>query len=371
MRILVTGGAGFVGSHLTELLLSDGHQVRILDNLAPQVHGQGGWPAYLPARAELVLGDVRDRELIKAVIEGVDIVFHEAAVVGVGQSMYEVRHYVDSNDLGTATLLDVLANERHQVRKVLVAASMSSYGEGAYQCPNCGPVRPPLRTEEQMSRGDWQIYCPKCGKPADAIGIPETARLNSNSVYAITKQVQEQLVLNVCGAYGIPAVALRYFNIFGPRQSLNNPYTGVAAIFLSRLKNNVAPLVFEDGQQTRDFVSVHDIARANLWAMHSDACDGLVLNVGTGKPTSVAHVAEVLADVLGVQIVPEIVHRFRKGDVRHCFADITQIQKVLGWRPEVEFASGMAELVAWSRSVAATDSVQEATNELSRRGLLV
>jgi dTDP-L-rhamnose 4-epimerase len=371
MRVLVTGGAGFVGSHLADLLSADGHQVRILDNLDPQVHGSAVWPAFLPTQVELRHANVCDRAALADAIENVDIIFHEAAVVGVGQSMYQIQHYTESNILGTATLLDILANDRHSVRKVLVAASMSSYGEGVYQCAACGTVRPPLRTEAQMRRGDWELYCPACGQRVTPCGTSEAAALHCNSVYATTKKVQEELVMMVCEAYGIPAVALRYFNIYGPRQSLSNPYTGVAAIFLSRLKNGQAPVVFEDGQQTRDFVSVHDIVRANYLAMLTDKADGEVLNVGTGRPTTVAAVADVLAQALNVDITPEITGRFRKGDVRHCYSDATKAERLLGWRPEVDFRRGIEELIEWSAAVNAADHVDQATRELAARGLLV
>jgi dTDP-L-rhamnose 4-epimerase len=372
MHVLITGGAGFVGSHLTDLLCAEGHRVRILDKLEPQVHSHNaGWPAYLPDGAERWAGDVCDSATLRAAIDGIDVIFHEAAAVGVGQSMYQVRHYTKTNILGTATLLDILANDRHRVRKVVVAASMSSYGEGVYLCETCGVVRPALRSEEQMRNDDWELHCPRCARTAVPTGTSESALLNCTSVYATTKKVQEELVLMVCQAYGIPAVALRYFNIYGPRQSLSNPYTGVVAIFLGRLKNGQAPLVFEDGLQTRDFVSVHDIARANLLAMLSDKADGEALNVGTGRPLSVGRVGEMLADAFGVDIKPRVIGRFRKGDVRHCYADNGKIERLLGWRPEVEFGAGIEELIEWGTSIAAADHVERATRELTQRGLLV
>jgi dTDP-L-rhamnose 4-epimerase len=371
MHILVTGGAGFVGSHLADLLSAEGHRVRILDNLDPQIHGTAGWPNFLPPEVELRQANMCDRQALVDAIQGIDVIFHEASAVGVGQSMYQIRHYTEANILGTATLLDVLVNERHSVKKVLVAASMSSYGEGVYVCEACGTIRPPLRSEDQMRKGEWELYCPTCGRRSSPTGTSELAELHCSSVYATTKKVQEELVLMVCKAYGIPSVALRYFNIYGPRQSLSNPYTGVAAIFLGRLKNRQAPLIFEDGQQTRDFVSVHDIVRANYMAMLSDKADGETLNVGTGRPTSIAQVAEVLADALGVAIAPELTGRFRKGDVRHCYSDASKIERLLGWRPEVDFPTGIRELVEWSASVEATDRVDEATQELADRGLLV
>ncbi len=371
MHVLITGGAGFVGSHLADLLLAEGHRVRILDNLEPQVHGEAAaWPAYVRG-IERRRASVVDPEAVASAIDDIDIVFHEAAVVGVGQSMYQIRHYTDANILGTATLLDVLVNTRHRVKKLVVAASMSSYGEGAYACSACGPVRPPLRTEDQMRGGDWELYCPNCARRVVAVGTTEDAELRCTSVYATTKKGREELLLMVCKAYGIPGVALRYFNMYGPRQSLSNPYTGVAAIFLGQLKNAEAPLVFEDGLQTRDFVSVHDIARANVLAMMSDRADGEALNVGTGRPSTVLQVAQVLADALGVRIEPHSVGRFRKGDVRHCYADSGKIQRLLGCQPELDFATGIEELVGWSAVVEAADHVDRATRELAGHGLLV
>jgi dTDP-L-rhamnose 4-epimerase len=370
-RILVTGGAGFIGSHLVDALIDRGHQVRILDNLSPQVHGPGTRPpAYLHPRVEFVKGDVRSRPNLRAALEGVEVVYHQAAAVGVGQSMYEIRRYVDVNTYGGAVLLDLLANERGSVRKVVVASSMSIYGEGAYDCARCGRVHPALRSEEQLQARDWEMRCPQCDQPVEARPTDETKPLAPTSIYAITKRDHEEMFLTVGRAYRLPTVALRYFNVYGPRQALSNPYTGVAAIFSARLLNGRPPLVFEDGRQTRDFTHVRDIVQANLLAMDSDAGDYEVFNVGTGVPTSVARVAELLARHLGVEVAPEIVQQFRAGDIRHCYADIGKIQRVLGYRPSVTFEDGLDDLVTWAREQRPEDAVERARQELAAKALI-
>lgn len=369
-KILVTGGAGFIGSHIVDLLLKKNYTVRVFDVLDPQVHPNKIQPEYLPKEVEFVQGDVTNKTALANALEGMDAVYHEAAAVGVGQSMYQIEHYVKVNTLGTAILLDLLINTRNTIRKVIVAASMSSYGEGMYVCRVCGVVRPPLRIDEQMVRGDWEPICPKCQGEINPVATNEEAKQNSNSIYAITKKDQEEMVLTVCRTYGIPAVALRYFNVYGPRQSLSNPYTGVTAIFLSRLKNGHSPVVNEDGLQTRDFISVHDIASANLLALESDAADGCVFNVGTGKPMTIKDIAKKLAKLLQVAVVPEVTNKFRKGDVRHCYADISTIQKVLGWKPQMSFEEGMTELIEWSRDQEASDKFDTALAELKAKGLV-
>lgn len=368
-NILVTGGAGFIGSFIVDGLLEKGHNVRVLDSLDRQVHEGGRKPAYLSQKAEFLKGDIRNRADVVKAIEGVDVIFHEAAAVGVGQSMYEIERYVDTNMRGTATLLDVLANEEHNVKKVLIAASMSSYGEGGYSCAKCGQVAPELRTAEGCRKG-WEPRCPECGGILEPLPTPETKLQNPNSVYALTKMGQEKMALMVGKAYGIKVSALRYFNVFGPRQSLNNPYSGVAATFLSRLKNNKSPVVYEDGMQTRDFVYVGDVVQANLLAMESNAANYESFNVGTGKPRTIRGIAETLAELLGKGIKPEITNRFRKGDVRHCFADITKIRKKLGFEPGVSFDAGMKELISWGSGVEARDRFDAAAEELERKGLV-
>ncbi|MFQ5693123.1 MAG: SDR family NAD(P)-dependent oxidoreductase, partial [Nitrospinota bacterium] len=355
MRILVTGGAGFIGSFLVDALVDRGHDVRVFDCLDPQVHPGDEPPEYLHPEAEFIRGDVRDREALRRALDGVEAVFHKAAAVGVGQSQYEIKRYADVNIGGTANLLDILANEPHRVGKIVVAASMSSYGEGSYGCETHGTVRPPLRTPEQMARGEWELACPECGSPLTPSPIGEEAVYHPNSIYAITKQVQEELVLNFGRTYGVPAVGLRYFNAYGPRQSLSNPYTGVAAIFLSRLKNGRPPLVYEDGLQTRDFVSVHDVVRANLLALERDLDGPASFNIGTGQPRSIASIAETLAGLLEVDIAPEVTRTFRKGDVRHCYADIARARERLGFEPRTNFEDGMRELIQWSLEAESAD----------------
>jgi len=368
-KILVTGGAGFIGSFLVDKLIEEGNDVRIFDNLEPQVH-QNKSPDYLNEKAEFIKGDVCNYEELKKAVEGVEIISHQAAMVGVGQSQYQPKRYVDVNTGGTANLLEILVNEEHDVKKLIVASSMSIYGEGAYECESCGILNPELRGEEQMSRQEWEVHCPECGKDLKPVPTTEEKKLQSNSIYAITKKDQEEMCLNIGKSYGIPAVALRYFNVFGPRQSLSNPYTGVAAIFLSRIKNNNPPLIFEDGLQSRDFISVHDIADANILAMNSSAADYDYFNVGAGRQITILDIADILAKLQNSDVKPEMVGKFRKGDVRHCFSDISKIKDKLGFSPKVGFEDGIRELMEWSAGVKAEDKVEEATEELREKGLL-
>jgi dTDP-L-rhamnose 4-epimerase len=366
--ILVTGGAGFIGSHLVDELVRRGKQVRVLDAFVEQVHR--GSTVDLPSEVELIRGDVRNRALVDSALEGVEVVFHEAAEVGVGQSMYEIERYVGANTFGTATLLEALVARRGQVRKLIVASSMSIYGEGAYECSGCGPVAPALRPNSQLEARDWEMRCPKCGTTLRAVATPETKPLDPASVYAVTKQDQEQLSIITGRAYGIPTIALRYFNVYGARQALSNPYTGVAAIFSSRLLNGQPALVFEDGLQSRDFIHVSDIVQANLLAMESDSADYQSINVGTGRATSVKRMAELLGEGLGVGIEPQVVGRFREGDIRHCVADISRARKLLAFEPRVSVEAGVPQLLEWVRAQHALDGVERATEELQSRGLV-
>lgn len=370
-RILVTGGAGFIGSHLVDALVAGGHEVIILDCLSSQVHPDGQAPDYVNQDAEFVLGDVRDRRLLTWLIKQCDVVYHQAAVVGVGQSMYEIERYCDVNVQGTAMLLDILANEEHRLRRVIVASSMSIYGEGAYCCPNHGPTDPGSRAAGQLQARDWQPRCPSCGSELAAVRTAESAPTRAPNVYALSKKMQEELVLNVCSAYGISAVALRYFNVYGPRQSLSNPYTGVAAIFMSRIKNGNPPLIFEDGLQSRDFISVHDIVSANLAALDAQLEGCHAINVSTGRPTTVLDVARTLAGILGVSINPVLAGEYRQGDIRSCVGDTTKAEKMLGFRASVTLEDGLKELCEWSAGAEAVDRVERATEELAAHGLIV
>lgn len=368
-KVLVTGGAGFIGSYIVDGLLEKGHDVRVLDNIEYQVY-KGKLPDYLNKNAEYLFGDVTNQETLKKAIEDVDIIFHEAAIVGVGQSMYDIARYVKVNTYGTALLLDTLVNSKHNVKKLLVASSMSIYGEGKYECLDCGPVYPSLRKDEHMKGGIWEQKCPKCGKIVIAKPTDEEKPLNSTSIYAQTKKQQEEMCLLTGKVYGIPAVALRYFNTYGPRQSLNNPYTGVCAIFSSRIKNNNSPVVYEDGNQARDFINVKDIARANIMAMESPAANYEYFNVGTGNKRSILDIANTLVKFYNKQLTPQVTGQFRPGDIRHCYADITKIKNKIGFEPMYAFEDGMKELIGWGNKQEAKDEFEKAQKELKDKGLI-
>lgn len=369
-NVLVTGGAGFIGSHLVDALVAEGNKVRVLDALVPQVHGPDAEPDNLDSSVEFIRADVCSREAVDKALEGIDVVFHEAAEVGVGQSMYEIERYVRANDLGTAVVLEAILARQPQIKKLVVASSMSIYGEGAYDCQKCGAVYPQLRPSEQLLDRRWELECPTCGSQLSPAGTKEEKPLFPTSVYAVTKQDQEQFCLAVGRSYKIPTVALRYFNVYGTRQALSNPYTGVCAIFSSRLLNGNRPMIFEDGEQTRDFVHVSDIVQANLLALETDKADYQAVNVGTGVATSVRTVCELLAGGLGVDLKPEIVGKYREGDIRHCVSDITKARTLLGYEPKVSLAQGIPELLTWVRAQAAQDQVESATAELESRQLV-
>jgi dTDP-L-rhamnose 4-epimerase len=369
LNILVTGGAGFIGSHLVDALVAGGHNVRVLDLLVSQVHTSGK-PKYLNPSAEFIHGDVCDPQVVQRAIEDVDAIFHLAAEVGVGQSMYEIQRYVRANDLGTAVLLENLIERKDRIRKLVVASSMSIYGEGAYTCASCGEVYPQLRPPTQLLDRRWDMECPTCGAQLTPSGTREDKPLFPTSIYAVTKQDQEQFCLVFGRAYGIPTVALRFFNVYGPRQALSNPYTGVCAIFSARLLNNQRPWIFEDGEQTRDFVHVSDIVQANLLALESNGADYHAVNVGTGVATSVRQVSRLLAEGLGKDLEPEIVSKYREGDIRHCVADISRARALLGYEPRVSLAQGIPELLKWVGAQEAEDQVGRATTELETRQLV-
>jgi dTDP-L-rhamnose 4-epimerase len=370
-RILVTGGAGFIGSHLVDKLVEQGHKVKIYDNLDPQVHGKAQKkPKYLNKEAEFIKADIRNESALKKAIKNIDIIFHQAAKVGVGQSMYQVKEYVDVSINGTAQLLDILVNTKNKVKKLIVAASMSSYGEGSYVCPQCGPMFPEVRSQENLNAGKWEHFCEKCHSQLKPIPTPEDKKLCSTSIYAITKKVQEEMVMNISKAYKLPAVSLRYFNAFGPRQSLSNPYTGVAAIFISRIKNNNPPIIYEDGNQTRDFVSVYDIVQANILAMTKPEADYEIFNAGTGSPTSINDIARVLLKLFNKNITPNVTNKFRQGDTRHCFGNTKKIENKLGYKPRISLEDGFRELVEWSDKEKAVDKFEKATRELAKRKLI-
>jgi dTDP-L-rhamnose 4-epimerase len=363
-RILITGGGGFIGSHLANTLVEAGYRVRILDLLHEQVHGRAAaFPDYLHEEVECLQGDVRDREVVRKALTGITHVYHFAAAVGVGQSMYEIERYTDINNRGTAVLLEALAQQ--SLHRLVVASSMSVYGEGLYRLGSsrCEPLP---RTHEQLSRGRWEVE--QDGHVLEPVATPETKRTVPTSVYALSKYDQEQLCLMFGNAYRVPTVALRFFNVYGPHQSLANPYTGVLAIFASRCLNGNSPLIFEDGEQRRDFVSVWDVAAACRLALTTEST-GEVFNIGSGRSSSVREVAESVIGALGVDVEPVITGKYRVGDIRHCFADITKARRQLGFVPSISFDDGLVELAEWLAATSAVDNYHQAAAELDRRGL--
>lgn len=371
-RVLITGGAGFIGSHLGDALAESGHDVTLFDNLEAQVHGERAArrPPYVHPDHRLVVGDVRDPDALAPLVREADVVVHLAALVGVGQSMYQVRRYTDVNTMGAATLLQALVDNPGHVRKVLVASSMSVYGEGAYVCSACGPVAPRQRTREQLDAHEWEVRCPTCGAHLAPVATSEEKPLFPSSVYAINKRDHEEMVLTFGAAYAIPSVALRFWNIYGPRQALSNPYTGVLAIFSSRLLSGRAPLIFEDGEQLRDFVHIGDIVQACLLAMDSSAADYGVFNVGSGQTVSVREVAAILARAFGREDRAEVTETYRTGDVRHCFPSIARLRERVGYEPRVRLEDGIGELVDWvSRQEGVRDGSSGMIQELAAHGL--
>ncbi|EKV28180.1 UDP-glucose 4-epimerase [Caenispirillum salinarum AK4] len=368
-KILITGGAGFIGSHLADALLARGHHVRVFDNLSPQVHGKdAGVPDYLSPDVEFMRGDVRDANALRQALEGVDAVYHLAAMVGVGQSMYQIDDYTAVNDLGTATLLQLLIER--PVKRLVVASSMSIYGEGLYEDEHGALISNATRSAEQLKKGQWEPVSTD-GLPLTPIATPESKQPELASIYALGKYAQERMCLITGQAYGIPTTAMRFFNVYGTRQALSNPYTGVLAIFASRLLNGKAPRIFEDGRQRRDFVHVKDVARACADALDRPESAGHAINIGSGNIYTVEQIAATLARTMGRQdIAPEVTGEYRVGDIRHCFADLTNAEKLLGFRPEVGFDEGLGELVEWVASQTAEDRVGEADKELRQRGLV-
>ncbi|MDP6579376.1 MAG: SDR family NAD(P)-dependent oxidoreductase [Vicinamibacterales bacterium] len=380
MRILVTGGSGFIGSYVAERASAAGHSVRVLDNLDPQVH-PNGVGRRVSADVEFIEGDVRDGTVCARALAEVDCVVHCAGAVGVGQSMYKVEHYIDVNVRGTASLLDgIIAKRAHGARRadgrslprLVVLTSMTGYGEGLYQRPSDGEqVRVEVRTEDDIRTMGWEPVCPHTHEPLVPVPTPETAALLSRNVYALSKRYQEELALTLGGVYGFPVVCLRLFNVYGPGQSLSNPYTGVIAIFLSRLLAGQPPMVYEDGRQSRDFISVHDVADTVVGLLESSAADGEVVNIGSGIPRAIGDIAVTLARLTGREdVVPEITERFRRGDVRHCLADVTRARERFDFTPKVAWEEGLAEVVAWATSARADDHSAQAERELRDHQLL-
>ncbi|MBA3960928.1 MAG: NAD-dependent epimerase/dehydratase family protein [Chthoniobacterales bacterium] len=343
-RALVTGGAGLIGSTLADLLRSEGWKVRILDNLEPQTHRHGR-PQWVPNDDNFIEGDLRDRAVMTAALQDIDVVFHQAAY---GGYMPEIAKYVHVNSFGTAQMLEIIREEKLPIKKIVVASSQAVYSEGAANCPEHGLVFPPVRPVEQLQRGDWQVHCPRCGSLTKSAPTPEDAPIGGETVYGLTKVDQEKLVLLWGKQMGIPTVALRYSCTYGPRQSIFNPYTGVIAIFCTRLLNDLPPVLYEDGEQTRDFSFVEDIARANLLAAETDALDGLPVNVGSGRGVPIREIAAQISDSLGIQIAPETNGEFRPGEMRHLTSGTERI-RAAGYTPQVDLATGIGRYLDWIR----------------------
>ena len=365
-RALVTGGAGLIGSHIVDLLVREGWKVRILDNLEPNTHKRGK-PNWINPKAEFVEGDLRDRETITAALDKIDIVFHQAAY---GGYMPEISKYVHVNSLGTAQMLEVIREKNLPIRKIIVASSQAVYSEGAGICPKHNLVFPSVRPVEQLRRADWQVHCPICGEITKSAPTPENAPVGGETVYGLTKVDQEKLVLLWGKQIGIPTVALRYSCTYGPRQSIFNPYTGVIAIFCTRLLNNLPPVLYEDGEQTRDFSFVEDISRANLLAAETDKLDGFAVNVGSGKGVAIRKVAEILAALLKIDIKPEARGEFRPGEMRHLTSDTTKV-RAAGYKPQVELEEGIARYIEWIRAQTdIRDYFSEAEEILKSKGIV-
>ena len=375
MKVLITGGAGFIGSNIALKLLKNGYRVTVLDTLSEQIHGanpESTSPLYqkIKDKVDFIKGDVNNREDLKKALVDVDYVIHLAAETGTGQSMYEIKKYVDTNIGGTALLLDILTNTEHHVKRVVVAESRAVYGEGKYHCPICGDVYPYERTDENLAKGDFECKCPKCGGEVDLIATTEDSAIHPSSVYGISKQVQGQLVHLVCKSIGVESVSFRYQNVYGPGQSLTNPYTGILSIFSTRIKNGNGINIFEDGKETRDFVYIEDVVDATILGMEVPEANGHVFNVGTGIATDVLTVAKTLCDKYGINVPITVSGNYRLGDIRHNFADITAARQILGFEPKWSFSDGIEQFTNWvNQQEVNEDNYETSIEEMKKKGL--
>ena len=364
MKILITGGAGFIGSRLARQLVEASHEITVLDSLSPQVHPTEGFPVELQKIARCVQGDIRDAAAVERVLDGVEVVVHLAAETGTGQSMYDIRRYCDVNVGGTANLLDVIQNRPNGVRRIVLAGSRAVYGEGQYECEDGKTVYPAGRSLAQLDRHEWELTWPGCDGPIKVVPTQETARLQPGSIYASNKQTQEQLVSITCQGRELEAVILRYQNVYGPGQALTNPYTGVICAFFSRIIANKPITLFEDGEISRDFVYIDDVTAATAAAVQSPLVGQQVINVGTGVRTTIREVADNLREILGLAVPVEVSGRYRVGDIRHCYADITRLREKLGYRPKWDFNTGLRQFVEWA--LTQREMVEQIGNDLDR-----
>lgn len=376
-NILITGGCGFIGSHVALKLIEKGYHVTVLDSLSPQIHGDNPEktsPLYssIKDKVRLIKGSVTSREDWMKALAGQDAVIHLAAETGTGQSMYEIEKYVNTNIGGTALLIDILTNIEHQVKRVLVAESRAIYGEGKYLCESCGEVYPMGRKDEDMANGDYECHCPKCGKPVKLVSTTEDSAIHPSSVYGITKQVQGQLVHLVCPSIGVESVSFRYQNVYGPGQSLTNPYTGILSIFSTRIKNHHPINIFEDGLESRDFVYIDDVVDATIKGLEVPEANGHVFNIGTGVATDVHTVAKTLCENYGINVPIQVSGNYRLGDIRHNYADISLARKIIGFEPKWNFADGIAQFVNWVNQQEIQeyeDKYEKSITEMKRKGL--
>lgn len=374
-NVLVTGGAGFIGSNITLKLLDKGYQVTVLDSLSKQIHGlqpSSTSPLYrkIKDKVKFIKGDVCCRDDWEKALDNIDYVIHLAAETGTGQSMYEIKKYVDTNIGGTALLLDILTNTHHHVKRVVVAESRAIYGEGKYRCPLCGDVYPLERKDEDMAKGDFECKCPKCGRNVNLVATTEDSAIHPSSVYGIAKQVQGQLVHLVCKAIGVESVSFRYQNVYGPGQSLSNPYTGILSIFSTQIKNHHGLNIFEDGKETRDFVYIDDVADATILGMEVPEANGHVFNIGTGTAIDVLTVAQTLCDKYKIHVPIKISGNYRLGDIRHNFADISLARKILGFKPKWSFPDGISEFTKWvNEQEIYEDKYENSIIEMQKKGL--
>lgn len=359
-RVLVTGGAGFIGSHLVDALVERGHDVVAFDNLDPAAHPQPPkWPVYANVKCQYILGDVRDKGALRRALDDVDVVFHHAAAVGSGISMVDIGRFVEVNSLGTANLLELAIEKRDRIKKLIVASSMTVMGEGTYECSAHGVYYPFLRPIDQLARNEWDVKCLECGAFSKPLAMTEERPLQPLTIYGLTKKDQELETMLVGQFYKIPVVAFRYFSVYGPRQSLTNPYTGVIARFGTRLITGKTPLIYEDGEQLKDVIHVRDVVRANLRGMECQAADYQVFNLGNGVGLSVYRISELISQKLGSPIRPVLTGQYRGGDARHGWADISKARRLLGWEPSLSAEDGFADLCTWLRTLP-SDQLEEA-----------
>ena len=376
LRVLITGGAGFIGSHIALKLIENGYEVTVLDNLLEQIHGADPnktSPLYcsIKDKVRFIKGDVCNKQLLGQALEDADYVIHLAAETGTGQSMYEIKRYIDVNIGGTALLLDILTNTKNQVKRVVVAESRAIYGEGKYHCEKCGEVYPTERKDKDMAKGDFECHCPKCGGKGQLVATTEDSVIHPSSVYGIGKQVQGQLVHLICKNIGIESVSFRYQNVYGPGQSLTNPYTGILSIFSSRIKSHKGINIFEDGKETRDFVYIDDVVDATIAGMEIPEANSHVFNVGTGIATNVLTVAQTLCKHYGIEVPLTVSGNYRLGDIRHNYADISQAKQILEFKPKWTFDAGIKQFTDWvNQQELQTDNYEASLEEMKQKGLL-